>query len=364
MVEQKPLKRIMEEYKCLLEKYEDRLGCFEKDDIKRLIGEVRLFWYRHQKYVNYFYRNIESEDEVAYLAGAVRLDIINNGHLDFVLVGKCRIINDPLLKLSTFYNGTSKDVNFEYANQYLRDCVSDLLNLFKNYFGDFYVLPVETVGMSEKDEYYSALSKTSEKMVLALFSKEYASVEDMFNDNSSFEEIEEKLLPGVNEQLIFDSLDDIELSLREKCTRYLRTNGNIMLILNRLAEPQKFYMMVNQYCMQAIAIANIMLNYNMMPFIRNDITFQYFNLICCTDVMKDITNDDFLKVYIPYVIQKGIDFSDKGYQTMRDVIGNGKMVEYIINAINGKKDEGEVPLPKEIIEYANEYLEKNLLPIV
>ena len=40
-----------------------------------MIGEVRLFWYRQQKCINYFISNIEKNDEVAYLAGAVRLDI-------------------------------------------------------------------------------------------------------------------------------------------------------------------------------------------------------------------------------------------------------------------------------------------------
>lgn len=356
MVEEKPLKRIMAEYKSLLEKYEDRIGNFEKAGFKRLIGEVRLFWYRHQKYVQYFLSNIESEDEVAYLAGAVRLDIVNDGHIDYALVGKYRIINDPLLKLSTFYKGTEEEINFEYVNGYLKDCFSDLLILFREYFGDFYLLPFETVSVTDNDEYYSALANASEKMVLSLFSKEYSRSKDMFEDNSSFEDIEEKFLPGIGERLIFDSVSDAELSLREKYASYLRANGDIMPIMNKFSEPQKFFMMVNQYCMQAIAIANVMINYNMIPFIRNDVTFRYFNLVFYSSIMEEFTKNDFLKVYVPYILQKAIDFSDKGYQAMKDKIGNGKMIEYIISAMNEKKDIRAVPLPKAIIQYADEYL--------
>ena len=75
MIEIEPLRKINKQYRELLEKYEDIIEIIEIEDIKRLIGEVRLFWYRQQKFINYFISNIEKNDEVAYLAGAVRLDI-------------------------------------------------------------------------------------------------------------------------------------------------------------------------------------------------------------------------------------------------------------------------------------------------
>ena len=55
MIEIKPLKRIMKEYLFILEKYEDKIDCFEQKDIKRMIGEIRLFWYRQQDYIKYFF---------------------------------------------------------------------------------------------------------------------------------------------------------------------------------------------------------------------------------------------------------------------------------------------------------------------
>jgi len=73
--------------------------------------------------------------------------------------------------------------------------------------------------------------------------------------------------------------------------------------------------------------------------------------------MEEFTKSDFLKVYVPYALQKAIDFSDKGYQAMKDKIGNVKMIEYIISAMNEKEDIRAVPLPKEIIQYADKYLE-------
>ena len=60
MIETKPLKRIMKEYLSVLEKYEDRIDCFDQKDLKRLIGEIRLFWYRQQGYIRYFLSNIDN----------------------------------------------------------------------------------------------------------------------------------------------------------------------------------------------------------------------------------------------------------------------------------------------------------------
>lgn len=52
MVENKLLKKISIKYQNLLEKYEDKVEELSIEDIKRLIGEVRLFWYRQQTCYN------------------------------------------------------------------------------------------------------------------------------------------------------------------------------------------------------------------------------------------------------------------------------------------------------------------------
>ena len=103
----------MKEYLSIIEKYEDKINCFEEKDIKMLIGEVRLFWYRQQGYIKYFLSNIDKEDYVTYLSGAVRLDIKNAGHKEYVLVKGCRLINDPLIKMSVFYHGSENEINFD-----------------------------------------------------------------------------------------------------------------------------------------------------------------------------------------------------------------------------------------------------------
>lgn len=352
MIELKPLKQMMNEYKILLEKYEMNLDDFDIYDYKKLIGEVKMFWYRNHKYVDYFITHITQKDEVAFLAGAVRLDIVNNGHFEYILVGKIRLINDPLLKMSSFYRGNEEEINYEYMNMYLKECIRDVLILFREYPDDFYILPTEFINVTEGDKYHSILIDVAEKMILSMFSVEYDNIQEFYDDNDSYEDIENKLLSHIRGQLIFEDLEDINLSLRDKCDKYIKVNGDKMLFMNKLGDTQLFFMMVLQYCMQAIAIVFAMKNYHMIPFIRNDITFQYFTMIFHSNIMNEFSKRDYLSTYIPYVVQKTFDFSDKGYQFVKDYMGNGKMVNSIVNSF----EDGKVPLPGEIVKCVEAYM--------
>lgn len=352
MVELKPIKRIMDAYRALLERYEADLEKFTIANYKRLIGDVKMFWYRNRKSIDYFISHITEDDEVAFLAGAVRLDIVNNGHYEYILVGRIRLINEPLLKMATFYSGTEDEINFEYTNQYVQECIRDVLLLLREYTDDFYILPLEYITVNDGEEYHSVLSKAAENMILSMFSTEYNDVRDFYTKNKTYEDIENNLLPQIKEQLIFDGLEDLKMPLRDRCTNYLKSNGHIMPIMKNMGEAQLFYLLVVQFCMQAIGILMTMDVHHMIPFIRNDVVFQYFTILFQSNLSSKFTEQKYLNTYIPYVVQKAFDFSDKEYSFVKTHMGNGKMIEAIINSI----EEGKIPLPREIVKCVETYM--------
>lgn len=352
MVELKPIKRMMNEYRILLEKYETNLDNLTIADYKRIIGEIKMFWYRNQKYVEYFISHITEKDEVAFLAGAVRLDIKNNGHYEYVLVGKIRLINDPLMKMAIFYRGTEDEINFEYTNKYLKECIQDMLHLLRKYVDDFYILPTEFITGTEGDEYHTALVEAAENMILSMFSAEYNSVQEFYAENHTYEDIENNLLPHVKEQLIFDGLEDIKVSLRDRCTNYLQSNGEIMPIMKKMGEAQLFFLLISQFCMQALGILMIMKSRHMIPFIRNDVVFQYFTMLSQSSLSSEFTEKNYMDTYVPYVVQKVFDFSDREYSFIREYMGNGKMIDAIVNSF----EKGKVPLPREIVRCVENYM--------
>lgn len=356
MVETKHLKRIMKEYHSVLEKYEDRINSFSKEDIKRLIGEVRLFWYRQQGYIGYLLSNIDKGDNVTYLSGAVRLEIKNAGHNEYILVKGCRIINDPLIKMSAFYHGTDDEINFETANRYLKDCFFDLLALLREYSEDFFVIPLETITISDNDGYHKVLAGAAEQMLVSLFSNKYDSVEEMKNDNSSYEDIENHLPDWIKERLIFDSLEDSKLSIKEKCENALYIGKQYIPFMESMGESSLFFMLVTQHCMGAIATFNCMKNFKIMPYIRDDIAFQYFDLLFHSSLNDEFVIFDYLQVLVPYVLQKAFDFSKWDYETIKHKIGNGVLIDYIIAEL--EIEEGGYPRIADIVDNAKKYIEK------
>ena len=71
----------MNEYKILLEKYEYKIENFTIADYKKLIGDVKMFWYRNHKSIEYFISHITEDDRVAFLAGADRKSTrLNSSH--------------------------------------------------------------------------------------------------------------------------------------------------------------------------------------------------------------------------------------------------------------------------------------------
>lgn len=107
-----------------------------------------------------------------------------------------------------------------------------------------------------------------------------------------------------------------------------------------------------QFCMQAIEIVMTMDTRHMIPFIRNDVVFQYFTIFFQSNLSSKFTEKKYLNTYIPYVIQKAFDFSDKEYSFVKIYMGNGKMIDAIINVIK----EERLPLPGEIVKYVESYI--------
>ena len=356
MIETKPLKKIMKEYISVLEKYEDKIDCFTQDDIKRLIGEVRLFWYRQKRYVCYFLSNIDKEDYVTYLSGAVRLDISNSGHKEYIIVKGCRLINDPLIKMSTFYRGTDNEINFETVNRYLKDCFFDMLVLLREYSEDFFVIPLETITITESTEYYEALNDAANQMLLLFFSKPYGSIEEMKKDNSSYEDLERHLHGWIKERIVFDSLEDSKLSIEEKCKKALKMGWQYIPSMELMSVADIFYILISQHCMGAIATFNCMLNFKIIPYIRNDIAFQYFDLLFHSSINDKFDMSDYLKVFVPYILQKTFDFSKWDYGEVKQKMGEGSLTDYILENI--VIEEAGYPKISDIVDKANDYIEK------
>ena len=92
------------------------------------------------------------------------------------------------------------------------------------------------------------------------------------------------------------------------------------------------------------------------PYIRDDIAFQYFDLLFHSSLNEEFDTLDYWQILVPYVLQKTFDFSEWDYEEVKQKIGDGKLVEYIINSLVA--EEGDYPRVADMVSKAKDYIEK------
>lgn len=338
-MEFKAINRIQKEYQLLLKRYEPKVlsGNISLDEIKVLIEEVQLFWYKHNSTITYFLNNISLKDRVSYLAGAVRLDIMNDGHYEFGIMGNYRIINDPIAKMSTFYKPEASGLDYNYINQYFADTYVDTLCLLEKYSDDFWILPLELIYENEKREYFRETSKLALDILFNFFKKPLDSMETFLDRYQTYEEIEAELVDGAIEHLIYNDFKDSGLTLRERIEKHIKETGKMLLNMD-MSEPEIFIMFTSQHLMQILNIVNVALQFKMCPFIRNDVVFSYF-LLVYSNCSKEFEREVIYETLIGFVSQKMVDLTVFTYDEYKSYCMDRKLVKYVMDKLPiGDKD--------------------------
>ena len=65
---------------------------------------------------------------------------------------------------------------------------------------------------------------------------------------------------------------------------------------------------------------------------------------------------DYLKVFVPYILQKTFDFSKWDYGEVKQKMGEGSLTDYILENI--VIEEAGYPKISDIVDKANDYIEK------
>lgn len=357
-MENKLIIKIQQEYFNLLKKYEQIVlsGNMTISEIKIMIEEVQVFWYKHNACITYFLNNITGNDRVAYLAGAVRLDIKNDGHYEFGVIGNYRIVNEPIVKMSAYYKPEGRGLNYNYINQYLKDTFVDIMLLLENYADDFWILPLDLICENERDVYLQKASKLAETILLQFFKKSINSLEDFNKKYFTYEDVESNLVDGAMDYLIFNDFTDANLSLRERIERHIKKADKILPEMN-LTEAEIFVMLTHQYLMQILDILNVAIQFHMCPFIRNDIVFSYFLLIY-TNYHKEFDREVAYEAFIGFISQKTLDLSEFDYNQYKNKFMKRKLVEYTMDKLPiQEKDIVDISI-QDVVQIMEQYVRK------
>jgi hypothetical protein len=290
MISQKLL-QIQSEYLILLNNYQEQIisSSFDLSLASICIEESKKFWYKYLDIIEYEIRALTQERIGYFLAGAIYLDVKDQDHYSFLSMGDFHIINDPLSKLEAFIRLPADRIQSVEFLDYFHKTILDTHTILSNLNNHILICPIKDILQRDRDSLSSTIESLFESTLKNILSRNINCVADFISKYKNYEEIENDLLPGVLDQLIFSETSHTEKSLRDKITFKMENKLNISKLIHDKSESEIFIISLQQRLYQSLEIIVIYLEFNLFPLIRERICFHYFSLI-----LGNLTNDDML----------------------------------------------------------------------
>lgn len=365
MIEFKPIQKIQEEYLYLLKRNLNLLkqATNKEKQYYCFFEEISLFWLKKNEIIHFFLDKIELQDKCSFLAGAMYVDIENNGHYEFAPCGKIHIINDPITKLRVFYI-KNLDINRQRINEYFNKVITDAINILQKYPGTFIYLPLDEVFSEAQEDKEDFLKETSFWLISNLFNDPCKTEHEFLNKYQSIGEIEKDINPELRNMLIFTDADDKSLSLKDRIERNITASNIFTSSLRRkMSEAEIFIMVTGQYFMQILDIIAVTFSYTLIPFIRSEIVFNY--LLMTYSLFEDNKStiellEQTLVAFIFTRIYRNYNFSRVDFNVFLDHVSDNKLIDSIILKSRLKVDTVFNLQPKELTSLLNNECESFL----
>lgn len=305
------INRSQEEYLDLLLQYKEHI---QADDLSvtkicALLDEVKCFWLKQLKPIEFELEELAESQTCFVLSGAIFLNVSEYEHYFFKSLGDCHIISDPFSKFEMIFRHPEEEINVVYTVDYFRRAFFDVLEILTTYEGYFYILPIQEIAVEDPQKHRELLDMFFWKFISEAFDGEFKNNEDFHEKYKNFEELEAGLSGYVREHLVFNSLSDRNLSLRERVEKHSGQYTNISSAIAVKADVQRFLIAVYSYIAQIADILYVCSVLRINPYIRFDITFTYFTLAMNVFVEDENLRKMIEKALVCYIFYRTIDES-------------------------------------------------------
>lgn len=335
---------------------------FTTDDYPMILDEINIFWYANRDIVLLILRNLTYDGDCFIFTGASFLDINDLEHFPFVTLGKSHIIDDPLYKYASMAGGLSNNDFSSKLNEQMLLTIKDNVKIIENYSDYFCILPVTMLTDINSD----LLKKAAEQAFFSMFKDNTINRERYIMEFKTIDDIVNALKDGISSTLIFTENDNINENLSERFKR-----KELLPFPEECTEPMIFFFLINGFLIQAFSILLKCAEYNMIPYLRYELTFRYtfllsgnfkenievqlilFKAICAhllyrifdkrkfADIdfkhyLSTVTQERFSENIFTALKNKGIDYNNLSFKAITDIIQ--KELDRVIEVCNNSVD--------------------------
>ena len=259
-----------------------------------LIDKCSLFWASKRLEIIEILDNLTKNEKCFLLSGAIYLGIDENGHYEFGAIGDRNIINDPILRMKTFFYNNDRVVP-KKLKEYFCDAIQDTVRILTDYSDCFIVMPVDFLIEDDFEDNQKLGEKVYWNILSSALQSDVRSVATLKDKYSTIQQLE-NALGGSAKRFVFNDLHDVELTLNDRVEKWF-TENNKMIEFNLNNDLDKFFIASISQVQQALDILFKCLRFGFYPFIRFEITIQYFLLIGSA-----LSVDELLQEHIEYAL--------------------------------------------------------------
>jgi hypothetical protein len=341
--------------------YLDLINGFEKQvfsdevnqkTISMILDEIQCFWLDRKDIATLELENLSSQKECFLLAGAIYLDVQDHEQYIYKALGDEHFVSDPLLKLENFFRVPAKIFDNK-SIELFRRAYSDLKEMLSNYQSYFYILPIQTIAISNKEEHLELLQKFYLTFINSILNEDFEDSENFFEKYSSYNEIEKNMVLFFKNTLMFEEYGSEELTLKEKIETYINSHSVMVSITKDYSEAEKFWVALQNYVTQVMDILLIASITNTIPFIRFKPTFHYLTIVMHTFIEDIFFRNMLKKTIVFYIFHNTV---EKEELTKIDFNEFAKMVQetnFLNNILQEMKNNNIDIFQKGIPEVAN-----------
>lgn len=281
------------------------------------LDKVIIFWRSNTKIIDMYLRHYVSKYDAYVFTGATYMDVSENEQYPFMLFGDFHIMDDSLCKMSQAYNGMDEEQVAESSIETLCDVIKDNIRIIEECHGKIIVVPVSLLNRTfEKEEFV----KMGEQLFISLFHG-IESIKDFLTKCNTIDDIISFANDNFAKFILFDQEDDPKSDNISE--RFNAAKSRMPTILGGInSDAKAFFLLVYGNLSQALDIVLEAVEYEMVPFIRNDITLYYVLLLleALSDVVPHDLKNKIRLANLTYNICDREQLCCRGFETYTDVL--------------------------------------------
>jgi hypothetical protein len=270
-----------------------------------LVEELKRLWAERLSNISLILDSLTNTGNSVLLCGAIYLDVKENEEFIFSTFGPHHFLNDPLLKMEPFLLGQSGHATAD-AKDYFKNVYIDTLQTLSSFSNEITFLPFYQIYSSQIKDTRQTINNGYWGVISSLLKGSYSSINDIKKSFSDINSIEKGLTHESLRNLIFIDRSDAETGLLQRIDRYFSENSN-MLPMDCDDEIAKFVISTFGQIAQVLELLLMCLFFNVIPFLRNEITFHYLMLLSGSFMKHKEISSVINKTIIIYLFYYSVD---------------------------------------------------------